>query len=122
VANKNEIYLKSLFFSQGKVTLIWRFSRRCKVRFKRFLMAGLLAFGVAGVGLAKEPAQSKAPKEQQFKAFDFDKDRDKIEEVTGEVLKPDQSVTGVVGRRGKDTLIHIRTDFRDEILKSVEDL
>jgi hypothetical protein len=117
VVNKNEIYLKSLFFSQGKVTLIWRFSRRCKVRFKRFLMAGLLSFGVAGVGLAKEPAQTKAPKEQQFKEFNFER-----EEVTGEVLKPDQSVTGVVGRRGKDTLIHIRTDFRDEILKSVEDL
>jgi hypothetical protein len=105
-----------LFFERkGKIKMA--LLRRCAMKFVGLVIAGIFAVSLAGVGLAKEPAQSKSQKEQQYKEFDFEK-----EEVTGEVLKPDQSVTGVVGRKGKSSLIQIRTDFRDEILKSVEDL
>jgi len=91
--------------------------RRCAVRFLFLILASIIAIGFAGSGFAKEPAQPKGSEEEKYKEFVFDK-----EEVTGEVLKPDQSVTGVVGRRSRDTLIRERADFRDEILKSVEDL
>ncbi|MBM4397742.1 MAG: hypothetical protein FJ087_18895 [Deltaproteobacteria bacterium] len=42
--------------------------------------------------------------------------------VEAEFLRPQQGVTEAVVRRKKSSLIHTRTDFVDEILKSAEDL
>jgi hypothetical protein len=63
---------------------------------------------------AGKPATGKAGEE---KLMEFEGDV-----VEAQFLRPDQGVTEAVVRRTRSSLIQVRTDFVDEILKSAEDL
>ncbi|MBM4370698.1 MAG: hypothetical protein FJ098_03545 [Deltaproteobacteria bacterium] len=70
--------------------------------------AGLLA-GAAGAA-----AQDKR---KDVREFNFDEDI-----LTVEFLKPDLEFVGLVKQEQMESLIQIRKDFEDEIVKSAEDL
>jgi hypothetical protein len=63
---------------------------------------------------AGKPATGKTGEE---KLMEFEGDV-----VEAQFLRPDQGVTEAVVRRTRSSLIQVRTDFVDEILKSAEDL
>jgi hypothetical protein len=74
---------------------------------------------------AQTPAKGKAPPaaapakkgEPGVKEINFEGDV-----VEAQFLRPDQGVAEAVVRRKKSSLIQMRSDFVDEILKSAEDL
>jgi len=81
-------------------------------------LMGLLTLGFVGSALA-QPARGRAakPKAAEVKTYDFDGDT-----IEGDLVKPDGSSVDVrdFGKHG--SLIRIRKDFINEILKSAEDL
>lgn len=91
---------------------------------KRFLT---VAAAVAAVCLMASPAFAQAKKEggkaapakgePVQKNYDFEGDV-----VEAQFLRPDQGVAEVVRLDEGPSLIKVRTDFVDEILKSAEDL
>jgi hypothetical protein len=75
---------------------------------------------------AQTPAKGKAPPaaaaparkgEPGVKEINFEGDV-----VEAQFLRPDQGVAEAVVRRKKSSLLQMRSDFVDEILKSAEDL
>ena len=92
----------------------------------RFLVGAVMALGliafVAPESAAQTPAKGKAaaaakPTGPGERVLDFEGDV-----VEAQLLRPDQGVTEAVVRRKRSSLIHVRQDFVDEILKSAEDL
>ena len=85
--------------------------------------AMLLVVPVAGAQpkAAKAPAAAPAKKGAEpgkdVKEINFEGDV-----VEAQFLRPDQGVAEAVVRRKKSSLIQMRQDFVDEILKSAEDL
>jgi hypothetical protein len=71
----------------------------------------------AGAKPAAAPAAGAKKGATDVRELNFDGDV-----VEAEFLRPQQGVTEAVVRRKKSSLIHTRTDFVDEILKSAEDL
>lgn len=69
------------------------------------------------VGLS--PAVFAQEKTQESKVTEMSFDGDVVE---AQFLRPDQGVTEGLIRKKKNSLIKLRTDFVDEILKSAEDL
>ena len=79
---------------------------------------GFVLTASTGAALA-QPApkgKGKAPK-AEVKTYDFDGDT-----LEGDLLKPDGTSVDVRDFGGHDSLIRIRKDFIDEIIKSAEDL
>ena len=70
-----------------------------------------------GKGPAPAASGAGARKGDAVKELNFEGDV-----VEAQFLRPDQGVAEAVVRRKKSSLIQIRTDFVDEILKSAEDL
>jgi len=66
---------------------------------------------------AGELKEKPKKEEKTIKEYDFEGDV-----VEAQFLRPDQGVTEAIVKRKKSSLIQIRTDFVDEILKSAEDL
>jgi len=94
---------------------------------KRFWM---MTVAVAALLALVMPASAQTPKggkggegkagagvQAREKTFDFDGDV-----VEAQFLRPDQGVAEVVRLDEGPSLIKVRTDFADEILKSAEDL
>ena len=83
------------------------------------LMAAPGAWAQTPKGKAPAPATpaAGAKKGDAVKELNFEGDV-----VEAQFLRPDQGVAEAVVRRKKSSLIQIRTDFVDEILKSAEDL
>lgn len=80
------------------------------------LAALLLALLVATPGALAEPAPAK-PAADEPKLFDFEGDT-----IETEFLKPDTGMIGGLVRKDRRSLITIRTDFIDEIVRSAEDI
>lgn len=79
------------------------------------LLAGLLALALAlPASAAKKPGAAPEKEEQMF---DFEGDT-----IDADVLKPDVSSVGVVTREDQVSLIKLRNDFVDEIVRSAEDI
>lgn len=78
---------------------------------------GLAVLAMPGAELGAETPKGKAKPEEKVKEMDFEG-----ELVEAQFLRPDQSVAEALVRRKKSSLIQVRTDFVDEILKSAEDL
>ncbi len=79
----------------------------------RRITALIIATGLilaAGTSLAKD-------KRKNVREFNFDEDV-----LTVEFLKPDLEFVGLVKQEQMASLIEIRKDFVDEIVKSAEDL
>jgi hypothetical protein len=74
------------------------------------LSTGLIAPAAAFAQQAKE-----APPAVEQMSFEGDL-------VEAQFLRPDQGVTEALLRKKRSSLIKLRTDFVDEILKSAEDL
>ncbi|NOZ01377.1 MAG: hypothetical protein GXP54_05745 [Deltaproteobacteria bacterium] len=77
----------------------------------------VLVFMVMALFVAPDAMAQKAPPKKPTREMDFEGDV-----VEAQFLRPDQSVAEALVRRHKSSLIQIRTDFVDEILKSAEDL
>lgn len=107
-------------------------AERCPMR--RFLMAATLLGAMLTLALpvlaeapkggktsappaAKAPDAKKGEASGATKTFDFEGDI-----VEAQFLRPDQGVAEVVRLDEGPSLIKVRTDFVDEILKSAEDL
>ena len=87
-------------------------------------MKRLLIITLAGVVLstglivpAAASAQQKKEAPQAVEQMSFEGDL-----VEAQFLRPDQGVTEALLRKKRSSLIKLRTDFVDEILKSAEDL
>ena len=81
------------------------------------VIAGVLMMAAPDVmGQAAKPAAHKKG-EPGVRELNFEGDV-----VEAEFLRPQQGVTEAVVRRKRSSLIQVRTDFVDEILKSAEDL
>lgn len=78
---------------------------------------GIAVFGAPGGDLWAQTPKGKAKAEEKVREMDFEGDV-----VEAQFLRPDQSVAEALVRRKKSSLIQVRTDFVDEILKSAEDL
>lgn len=76
----------------------------------------VVVLGVLLMGTPEAFAQ-KSPGKKATREMDFEGDV-----VEAQFLRPDQSVAEALVRRKKSSLIQVRTDFVDEILKSAEDL
>ncbi|HPB51483.1 MAG TPA: hypothetical protein PLZ31_09705 [Myxococcota bacterium] len=76
------------------------------------LLVALVALGVVPFASAQEKAGESQVTEMNFEG----------EVVEAQFLRPDQGVTEGLVRKKKNSLIKLRTDFVDEILKSAEDL
>lgn len=63
------------------------------------------------------PPEKPKEKKEKVKEFDFEGDV-----VEAEFLRPEEATIEAIARRKKASLIQIRNDFVDEILKSSEDL
>lgn len=76
---------------------------------------------VSGFLMTAAPAldAQEAPKDKKGKVtvFDFEED-----EVTVSALKPDVDFVGLVQQDKGGSLIKLRSDFVDEIIRSAEDL
>jgi len=81
------------------------------------VVLGVALFAAPEVLAQNKPAAAAAKKGDSVRELNFDGDV-----VEAEFLRPQQGVTEAVVRRKKSSLIHTRTDFVDEILKSAEDL
>ncbi|HOD07464.1 MAG TPA: hypothetical protein PKG98_05150 [Myxococcota bacterium] len=81
---------------------------------KRLMMilVALVALGVVPFASAQEKAGESQVTEMSFEG----------DVVEAQFLRPDQGVTEGLIRKKKNSLIKLRTDFVDEILKSAEDL
>ncbi len=82
-------------------------------------MKGLIAGIAAGLLLVATPvlAQEKDKTKKDVTVFDFEED-----EVSVDFLKPDVGFVGLVQQQKAASLIKIRQDFVDEIVRSAEDL
>lgn len=78
---------------------------------------GIAVFWAPTGDVGAETPKGKAKAEEKVKEMDFEGDV-----VEAQFLRPDQSVAEALVRRKKSSLIQVRTDFVDEILKSAEDL
>jgi len=67
--------------------------------------------------LAKAAPKATTKETDKVREMNFDGDL-----VEAQWLRPDQGVTDVVLRPKKSTLINVRANFTDEILKSADDL
>jgi hypothetical protein len=90
---------------------------------KSLLFFGFLFFALS----LNSPSYAQSKKETAKKTEKTAKKGEKVFDFEGDVieaqfLKPDQSMTEVIARKKKSLLIQIRTDFIDEILRTVEDL
>lgn len=86
----------------------------------RIIRIVVAALGIAVLGVLPGDVGAQTPKgkaKEQVKEMDFEGDV-----VEAQFLRPDQSVAEALVRRKKSSLIQVRTDFVDEILKSAEDL
>ncbi len=86
----------------------------------RKVIAGLVAAGFATVLFGADLAAKPKPRtgaDEPNKVFDFEGDT-----IETDFLKPDAAMVESIVREKKHSLIKIRTDFIDEIVKSVEDL
>ena len=63
------------------------------------------------------PVFAQAAGEPEERLFDFEGDT-----VAADVLKPDASIVDAVTRRERKSLIKLRVDFVDEIVRSAEDI
>ncbi len=81
----------------------------------RLLRITLVVIGVVVFGVPEAVAQDQPKRSTQEMDFEGDV-------VEAQFLRPDQSVAEALVRRKKSSLIQVRTDFVDEILKSAEDL
>jgi len=79
----------------------------------------MLAVLAAGLMIAPETsfAKEKPKDKDKMQVFDFEED-----EVTVSFLKPDVGFVGVIEQEKAASLIKIRQDFVDEIVRSAEDL
>ena len=76
----------------------------------------LLAFVMVAV-LAVPTADAKRRKKDEGKVFDFEGDT-----IETDYLKPDAAMVESIVRQKRASLIKIRTDFVNEIVKSAEDI
>jgi hypothetical protein len=76
-------------------------------------VAVALSIGLSGLALAKD----KKKKGSDETVFNFEED-----EVTVSFLKPEMGFVGVIEQEKIASLIKIRQDFVDEIVRSAEDL
>lgn len=81
---------------------------------KRLMMVlvALVALGVVPFASAQDKTGESQVTEMSFEG----------DVVEAQFLRPDQGVTEGLIRKKKNSLIKLRTDFVDEILKSAEDL
>lgn len=88
---------------------------------KKVIRVVVMAFGFAVLlpagDLGAQTPKAKAKTEEKVKEMDFEGDV-----VEAQFLRPDQGVAEALVRRTGSSLIQVRTDFVDEILKSAEDL
>lgn len=70
-----------------------------------------------GHSQTKGKATTSAPAEKGVKELNFEADI-----VEAQFLRPDQGVAEAVVRKKRSSLLQVRSDFVDEILKSAEDL
>ncbi len=82
-------------------------------------MIRILSFITVAVGLVLAPAAFAQQKEPESPVTEMSFDGDVVE---ADFLRPDQGVAEGLIRKKKNSLIKLRTDFVDEILKSAEDL
>ena len=82
-------------------------------------MIRLIAVSAVVLGLLVAPAAFAQEKKQDSKVTEMSFEGDLVE---AQFLRPDQGVTEGLIRKKKNSLIKLRTDFVDEILKSAEDL
>ena len=68
-------------------------------------------------GLLQAQDKKKKKKKDNVTVFDFEED-----EVTVSFLKPDVGFVGLIQQEKMSSLIKIRQDFVDEIVRSAEDL
>jgi len=84
-------------------------------------IVSLVALALAVVFAASSPLEAKDKKKKKgadsVTVFDFEED-----EVTVSFLKPEMGFVGVVQQEEAASLIKIRQDFVDEIVRSAEDL
>jgi hypothetical protein len=76
------------------------------------LLALVCVVLMAASAMAAPPEAAK-----QGKQFDFETD-----EVTVDVLKPDSATAEVLAAKARESLIRIRLDFINEIVRSAEDI
>lgn len=86
------------------------------------VLAGSLLLAVPAAWAQTPPAKgaakgAAADKKNEPKQMDFEGDV-----VEAQFMRPDQGIIGVVGPKVHSSLIKVRSDFVDEILKSAEDL
>jgi uncharacterized protein YcgI (DUF1989 family) len=81
------------------------------------LLAAPVAAQQAPAKHEAKAAAAAAAKKAEPKELNFEGDV-----VEAQFLRPDQGVADTVLRRKTSSLIHVRGDFVDEILKSAEDL
>lgn len=86
----------------------------------RIIRIVVAALGIAVLGAPAGDLGAQTPKgkaKEEVREMDFEGDV-----VEAQFLRPDQSVAEALVRRKQSSLIQVRTDFVDEILKSAEDL
>jgi hypothetical protein len=84
------------------------------------LFAALIALSVLGGGVAfAQDAGAPAPKVEYKKKTSYDFEDDVVE---GELVKPEGDFVGVRTRSKHSSLIKIRQDFVQEMVKSVNDI
>ena len=84
-------------------------------RFLRILLLPVVVFLLALPAWAQSPKGEG--KEGQVKQMDFEGDV-----LEGEIMRPNQGVAEALLLEQQSSLIKVRKDFIDEILKSAEDL
>lgn len=77
----------------------------------------LVVAGFGGTAWAESPKGKRGPAEQ-IKDIKIEN----AEEVTAEYMRPDEGVAEALVRKKQSSLIQVRTNFVDEILRSAEDL
>jgi len=93
---------------------------------------GTLFLVLVGTIVVASPARAQTPPPAKAKGaapVADPKDKDKVKEmsfegdvVEAQFIRPDGGIIGVVGPKAHSSLIKVRSDFVDEILKSAEDL
>ncbi len=76
----------------------------------------LLVLGVL-LAFAAPAMAGKPPADDEEQVFDFEGD-----EISTDVLKPDTGVVETIVRKERKSLIKLRLDFVDEIVRSAEDI
>lgn len=77
----------------------------------------LVVASFGGTAWAESP-KGKRGAAEQIKDIKIDA----AEEVTAEYMRPDEGVAEALVRKKQSSLIQVRTNFVDEILRSAEDL